>query len=93
MKTFVVAGTHEQGMNWVRQNISDYATTHGSWRSISDYVIVDSVVKLKGYSDPHGVFVGTWRERKDIKDILFNIHIQSNQVNLKILELIQEFQE
>ena len=93
MKTFVIAGTHEQGMRWVKQNITDYATTHGTWRSISDYIIVNDVTSLKGFSDPHGVFVGTWRDRKDIRDILFHIHIQSNKVNLKILELIQEFQE
>ena len=90
MKTFVIAGTHEQGMRWVKQNITAHATTHGSWRSLSDYIIVQSVINLKGYSNPHGVFVGTWRERKDISEILHNIHFQSSPSNLKIIELLKE---
>jgi len=90
MKTFVIAGTYAQGMAWVRQNISDYVTTHGGWRSLSDYIIVQSVTNLKGYSNPHGVFVGTWRERKDISEILHNIHYQSSPSNLKIIELLKE---
>jgi len=90
MKTFVIAGTHEQGMRWVKQNITDYATTHGSWRSLSDYVIVNSEINLKGYSNPRGVFVGTWRERRDLKEILLQLHLQSNPANPKILELMRE---
>lgn len=90
MKTFVIAGTYEQGMRWVKQNITDHATTHGSWRSLSDYIIVKDVISLKGHSNPHGVFVGTWRERKDISEILHNIHFQSSPSNLKIIELLKE---
>jgi hypothetical protein len=81
MKTFVVAGTYDQGMRWVKQNITDYATTHGSWRSLSDYIIVKDAISLRGHSDPHGVFVGTWRERKDLKDIVQSLMIQSTHPN------------
>ena len=81
MKTFVVAGTNEQAQNWIRQNITDYATTHGSWRSLSDYIIVNSEMNLKGHSDPHGVFVGTWRERRDLKDIVQLLMVQSTNPN------------
>lgn len=90
MKTFVIAGTYAQGMAWVRQNISDYVTTHGGWRSLSDYVIVKDAISLKGYSNPHGVFVGTWRDRKDIKDIVVGIHLQSAGTNVAIKNIMTE---
>lgn len=90
MKTFVVAGTHEQAQNWIRKNITDVANNYGEWRSFGDYVIVNSEVNLKGFSNPHGVFVGSWRERKDLKPLLLQLHMQSNPANPKILDLMRE---
>ena len=76
-KTFVIAGNHEQARTWIKQNITDYANTHGAWRSLSDYITVSGPEQLRGYSDPHGVFIGNWYERKDIREIL-TILLQSS---------------
>lgn len=92
-KTFVIAGNHEQARNWIKQNITDYANTHGAWRSLSDYIAVSGPEQLKGYSDPHGVFIGNWYERKDIREILTILHMSGNKVNTQIMKAIQVYGE
>lgn len=90
MKTFVIAGTYDQGMAWVKQNITETAIKYGEWRSMLDYIIVKDAISLKGHSDPHGMFVGTWRERKDIKDIVQSLLIQSTHPNPALGEIWKE---
>lgn len=91
MKTFVIAGDHHQATQWIRQDISYHAQQYGEWRSMLDYIYVSSAERLKGYSNPHGRFVGTWRERKDLREILITLHVQSNPPNPAILPLLKEF--
>jgi len=37
---------------------------------MSNYIIVHSPDQLRGMRDPKGIFIGTWRERTDIFEIL-----------------------
>jgi hypothetical protein len=68
-KTFVIAGTIWQAKEWIKQDIEKKYPTNPSL-TISHYVYVDSPSRLRGYNDPHGVFIGTWRSRSDIKEIV-----------------------
>ena len=92
-KTFVIAGTDAQANDWIRRNITDYAQTHGAWRSLSDYITVSDQNKLRGLSEPHGVFVGTWYERSDIRGILTILlqYANGNSGILKALEVYGEY--
>ena len=94
-KTFVIAGNHEQARTWIKQNITDYANTHGAWRSLSDYITVSGPEQLKGYSDPHGVFIGNWYERSDIREILTILsqyaYPNGNTGILKAIEVYGEY--
>ena len=60
MKIFVIAG------NW---NEFEYYTRDKMLNSTS-YVYVANSDALRGHQDIHGVFIGSWRERKDIVEIL-----------------------
>ena len=68
-KIYVIAGTLWQAKEWIKQDIEKKYPTNPSL-TISHYVYVDSPSKLRGYNDPHGVFIGTWRSRSDIKEIV-----------------------
>lgn len=59
MKIFVIAGTHDEFKYYVRDKVLD-----------KHYVYVSSPDTLRGHQDVHGVFIGTWRERSDIVEIL-----------------------
>jgi hypothetical protein len=62
MKILVIAGSAIGAEAWVLSN-----TNPRPW---SDYIIVHNADQLRGLRDPSGVFVGNWRERKDIFEIL-----------------------
>jgi hypothetical protein len=61
---FVVAGTYQEYRDWCIKN---------HYRTGATYV--DSPVRLKGYNQPHGKFIGTWYERDDIYVILILLKI------------------
>jgi hypothetical protein len=69
MKTLVVAGTHHEANYWIIQDLGKKYPFNLSL-SMSDYIIVHSPDQLRGKRDPSGIFIGTWRERKDIFEIL-----------------------
>lgn len=68
MKTLVIAGTTLEAQHWIRTDFARYPLTTGA--SLSDYTIVHSVDYLRGMRDPTGRFIGTWRDRTDIFEIL-----------------------
>lgn len=74
----VVAGTHQEFENYKRQN-----------QFTSHYRYVGSPDMLRGLRDPHGVFIGSWRQREDIKEILNNL-IAANTSNQVLISLREE---
>ena len=81
-KLFVIAGTHSEYKNYVHKKLNE--------GSEAFYVYVSSVDALKGISDPHGVFIGSYKNRKDIRDILNQINIariDKSRVPLTLLDL------
>jgi hypothetical protein len=69
MKTLVIAGTEHEANYWIIQDLGKKYPSNTSL-SMSDYSIVHNQDQLRGMRDPKGIFVGTWRERKDIFEIL-----------------------
>ncbi len=59
MKIFVIAGTFVEFSYYIRDKVLD-----------KHYVYVSSPETLYGHKDIHGVFIGSWRKRKDIVEIL-----------------------
>lgn len=67
---FVVAGTRAEFESFIRR-ISLKLWEEGKTEiSLSHFIYVDSCDKIRGMRDIHGWFVGSWRERKDILEIL-----------------------
>lgn len=74
----VVAGTHQEYEYYRRQN-----------QFSSHYRYVTGPDMLRGLRDTHGVFIGSWRQRKDIKEILNNL-IAANTSNQVLISLREE---
>lgn len=64
MKTLVIAGSAIEAQGWIIQDLGK------KYPRMSDYSIVYNADQLRGIRDPKGVFVGTWRNRKDIFEVL-----------------------
>jgi hypothetical protein len=60
MKTLVIAGNYDQANIWM----------HARQKRTVTHTVVHNADQLRGMRNPSGVFVGTWREREDIFEIL-----------------------
>lgn len=83
MKIFVIAGTKLEADYWIINDLSKKYPSNTSI-SMSDYVYVSSPEKLKGISDPHGVFVGTWYERPDMLEVIQTLRHRTWAKNEKL---------
>ena len=70
MKKLVIAGTYEQAQLWIKNDLAKRSAVGETTLSQSEYIVVHNPDQIKGMRDPHGVFIATWRERKDIFEIL-----------------------
>ncbi len=77
MKVYVVAGNHNEAYEYINRKIAERISNGETVSKIGDYVYLDKVNRLRGVSNPHGVFIGTWRDRPDILDIVFELIMHS----------------
>lgn len=73
-KIFVVAGHVSEYTYWVKNNIDKYYAKNSSM-SLSNFVYVSGPETFRGFREVHGVFVGSFRNRQDIRDIVREIRI------------------
>ena len=66
MKHFIICGNHNEFKEFVNKKLSSLTE---SFR-FTDFVYVTGPEIFRGYSNPHGWLIGTWRERPDIREIL-----------------------
>lgn len=88
-KIFVIAGNKDQAELWIRGNLQKRHAAGETTLSRSEYIYVADSIAFRGYSDPHGVFVGTWRERHDIALIVEALFLQCIHIN-RTLERIRD---
>lgn len=67
-RVWVVAGNVNEYNNYVREK---------RLNSDKKYQYVYDAMVLRGYSNPHGVFIGTWKHRDDIIQILDQLIIST----------------
>ena len=89
-KIFVIAGNKAEFEDYMRRKIvkemkaKDYVDIRHAY-----IVCVSSANVLAGVSNPHGVFIGSWREREDIHEILDRLMICSHMNNAAIQNIKQ----
>ena len=75
MKIFVIAGNVHECNEYCRIKQSNGLVS-------SNYIYVSSVSTLRGHQDIHGVFIGTWRTRSDITEILDALLIRTTNIDV-----------
>ena len=88
MKIIIIPGNYNQGLDWAKKDCKNRWNNGNTSISLSEYIIVSSVNQIRGIRDPHGVFVGTWRERDDIKEIVATLYRQSDLVNEDLVRIL-----
>ena len=90
MKKFVIAGNHEQAKHWINNHLKKRQAEGETTLSSSEYVIVHGSDVLRGRGEVHGVFIGTWRERKDIEEIVEILFTQRIHVSPQLERIRKE---
>ena len=68
---WVVAGDYKQYTDWLFHN----QYNRSEWRFVSDADV------LRGHIDPHGIFIGTYYLRTDIRIILLQLQVSTHGTN------------
>jgi hypothetical protein len=80
-KIFVIAGTYQEAQSWIAKNYQERVAIGDQQASTNDYKYVSHADDIKGYTNPHGVFVGNWLGRPDIFEIVEALMLRSTHVN------------
>lgn len=67
---FIICRDREQFKNFTNKKTNDLWLQGYTSFSLSNFIYVSGVDRLRGHSNPSGFFIGTWYERPDIRDIL-----------------------
>jgi hypothetical protein len=89
-KKFVIAGNHEQAKHWINNHLKKRQAAGETTLSSSEYVIVHGSDVLRGRGEVHGVFVGTWRDRMDIEEIVEILFTQTIHVSPQLEKIRKE---
>ena len=60
VRNIIIAGTYQEAKDWRERND----------KSVNEWVYLSNPKTIVGLSEVHGVFIGTWKERPDIEEIL-----------------------
>jgi hypothetical protein len=89
-KTYVVAGTYHEAQTWIAKNYQERVAIGDKQASTNDYFYVSKAEDLVGIQDPHGVFVGNWRGRPDILEIVQELMLRSTHYNAALGKIYGE---
>lgn len=88
-KTYVIAGTRQEADYWIAQKIQSLisSSTNLMYVARSNYIYVDSPIRIRGIQDPHGVFIGNWKLRADILEIVQTLIYASTSTNKQLHDI------
>ena len=80
-KYFIVAGTLAEFRTWVQLNRGRFA-----YNTLYDFIYVDRPMVFLGHTNPHGFFVGTFRQRPDLFEIVQTIITNSSAMSAQAIK-------
>ena len=89
-KIFVIAGDDKEAFKWMAEDSLRRWCKGVTSASLSEYIICRGVLNIQGCRNPHGFFIGTWRDRPDIKDIIMALMMATDETNLKLRKIWNE---
>lgn len=87
---FIIAGNYDEAKNFMVNKIGDMWMEGNTSMSLSNFTYVSHWTKLKGLRNAHGWFVGTWRQRSDIKQIVEQLWLTQDFPKETLREIFRE---
>ena len=73
-RLFIIAGTVEEARDCRSRKINEMVNA-GKSVSLSNFIIFDRIEQFNGQQSVHGFFTGTYRKRRDLKEIIRHIKL------------------
>lgn len=90
-KYYVICGTRQEFNEFIQKKALELFGQGYTSVSLSNFVYVNSTDQLKGISNPHGWFVGSWKDRNNIYEIMHELRIRyTDTVPLGLKEAMNE---
>ena len=89
-KIFVIAGTPQEAQLWIAKNYQERVAIGDQQASTRDYKYISHADDVKGYTNPHGIFVGNWLGRPDILEIVEALLQRSTHVNTALGKIYKD---
>jgi hypothetical protein len=90
-KYFVVSGTYDQFRDFKIKKMAELWNS-GTVVEHTDFIYA-TPESIRGHRNPKGWFYGTWRDRKDIYEIIMVLRIAHDNQNIGLDKLRWELQE
>ena len=87
---FVISGTADEAYNYINRKIEERISNGEKVTSINEYKYVSHANVIRGIRNPHGAFIGSWRKRKDIFDIVATLRTMGDTPNPALKKIWQE---
>ena len=87
---YVVAGNHEEAYQYINRKLEERIRNGEQTSKIDDYTYVRDVNVLRGILNPKGVFIGSWKDRKDIGDIVQQLVVTQSHVNPVLIKILKQ---
>ena len=91
-KYYVIAGTHREFRDFMIKKSAELWDS-GVDVSLSNFVYVRNKDSIMGVKDPTGWLVGTWRERPDIRDVIYEMTLRTNPSKETLRKILDELNE
>ena len=72
-KYYVISGTRQEYNVFIQKKALELFNQGDTSVSLSKFVYVNSSQQLIGKVDPHGWFIGTWKDRSNIHEIIHEL--------------------
>ncbi len=79
----MISGNRSEYMEFVHKKVNECFQSGQTMITFSHFVYVDGAETLKGYADPKGWFVGSWREKKGINEIIVQLFLAKRNYALR----------
>jgi len=91
-KYYVITGTHREFRDFMNKKSAELWDS-GVDVSLSNFVYVQNKDSIMGVRNPTGWLVGTWRERPDIRDVIYQMILRTNPSNETLRKILDELNE
>ncbi len=77
-KYFVICGNDDEFFRFIKKKTKELYDSGETGITYSHFTCVKSLDVLRGYANPSGYFIGSWRNRTDLKEIFQQLIIATN---------------